>query len=1005
MGSKTFQYTGGWQKFDVPTKVDWVTVDVHGGGYQTVRRGGHVKGKIKLKDTDVLWIAVGGHGTDAAGRGGAPGGWPNGGDGGPAINSSGGGSGAGSSAVRLGSTTGSIIAVAGGCGGYSGDNGVPGRGGTTVGESGARGSAGPNSIGVATGGTQTQGGEGGSSSSGGSFGGRDASDGALGQAGNGGGTGGYNGPGGGGGGGGFRSGGGGNGGSTGYAPGSGGGGGSNYTGGLDVVIANERGTGSSYNGTVTLTWEDPAPANQSPSPPTTIKIGGKDASDGMSTGSMGSIDITAVVNDPDKDNTRISVRFYDSKGASNHATVLSDYVATGKTATAKVTGLAQNTHYYLRIYSQDKDGAFSTNYTSVNFWTNRSPGEPTLNSPANFASFDSLTPISFSWTHHDDDGDGLAASEIHFRDADSAQWAGAHPVNGNQPLWVSSTNPPEFKSNRFYFWQVRTKDTHGVWGPWCEARQFYITGTSTPPKQLGPVKGATVHADAPVTFTWKFIDPDPGDSQRKADLRWRPVEQMHAGNVVDTASMEDDWFTLFGSETSPGGSASWTIPANTFQIDYHYEWQIRTYDRLSANGTASDWTPSEDFHAIATPGLLSVAEPITQGAQARGTLGQGAYRAFIFEKGGQRRLAEVTDIISGSWGRVRDDLSSALVTVYPTSGNSGMLGNLRSWLHELVIYRDGARVWEGPITRLGYNVDSVEIEAHDVMAWVYRRIMRQGYNDTGSSKRSVVERAAMIIEQALGPDDPNILPYLTAFQYDDDAQQARVRDAFASTAWEEIDDLAASAGLDYVVAGRRIILFDTHRQIGKLPAMNDSHFADPPIVTEYGMSGATVFGVTNNSGYFGTANGSGVPASGIERTYGYGRLELLASAYGDTSSASESALTAAERATLTATLNQQAQRNLSNRWPIPLQVRVPDGTTLQPTTPIDIQWLVPGVWIPLQAERTIRKVMQWQKLDNIAVSWDNSGEKVAVTMSPAPGAGEDPDADAQAAADAAAGGS
>ena len=61
---------------------------------------------------------------------------------------------------------------------------------------------------------------------------------------------------------------------------------------------------------------------------------------------------------------------------------------------------------------------------------------------------------------------------------------------------------------------------------------------------------------------------------------------------------------------------------------------------------------------------------------------------------------------------------------------------------------------------------------------------------------------------------------------------------WSTTAWEQVDDLAATAGLDYTVIGRRILLWDTHVPIGRLPTMTDGDFSDSPIVTEYGMQTA-----------------------------------------------------------------------------------------------------------------------------------------------------------------------
>ena len=92
---------------------------------------------------------------------------------------------------------------------------------------------------------------------------------------------------------------------------------------------------------------------------------------------------------------------------------------------------------------------------------------------------------------------------------------------------------------------------------------------------------------------------------------------------------------------------------------------------------------------------------------------------------------------------------------------------------------------------------------------------------------------------------------------------------WAKTAWDEIDDMAANAGLDYSVTGRRIILNDTHRPVGRLPEFRSTYFASPPKISEYGMLLADVYGVTNGTGLWGAWIGDenvltftpGVPAA------------------------------------------------------------------------------------------------------------------------------------------------
>jgi hypothetical protein len=286
------------------------------------------------------------------------------------------------------------------------------------------------------------------------------------------------------------------------------------------------------------------------------------------------------------------------------------------------------------------------------------------------------------------------------------------------------------------------------------------------------------------------------------------------------------------------------------------------------------------------------------------------------------------------------------------------------------------------------------------MAYAYRRILRTGYNDayrlikkgTGGKPNeylgllSVVERAAMLLIQGLAPYDPNVLPYLTAIQFPDDARESRVVADWSRMVWEEVDDLAATAGLDYTTVGRRILLWDTHQPVGRIPELRDGDFSDSPVVTEYGMQLSNFLAVTNNSGAVGFNQVSA-------KSSPYGPVEMLASSYSDSSSAAPTVVTAEALAAMQSSLEEQAKRNISGRWPTPLVVRIPDSSTLNPKANIGFQQLIPGVWMPLRSVNTPRPVLQWQKLDSVSVEASDAGESVKIVVSPAPHGGEDPDAD------------
>ena len=1004
MGSRTYRYTGQWEQWDVPKDVEYVTVTLDGAG-SGQRKGGRVSGRIRVNKNQTLFILVGEAGKANKGSEGGAATVGGGGAGGDGRGNPGGWSGGGATVIRLNSRTGMVRAVAAGAGGDSGDGGQGGQGGTLIGENGwpAGGYPGgytdddgnrfnPN-VGNATGGTQVQGGNGGTSSAGTGYNGQNAVDGVLARAGRGGGglprT-----FGGGGGGGGYHPGGGGQAGFVDETPGGGGGGGSNYVGGM-LGATNLRGEGSAGNGRVTLTWVDPPPANQPPTPPTEVRINGETPTRGYATQSTGAVTISAKLSDPKHtQKVRLIVQYSPDEDFRRQVkTERSDLVEqennkTGKEketgrASVRLTGLSRNTHYYARLYGQDAEGLRSVNYTAIDFWTNRDPSAPDQRLPGENVSIAETSSVQFEWRHVDPDANSTqSAFELQWRRARTPTTPAGDWVTTllGTSFYVYVVNPGVFAANRFYEWRVRTRDQQGQWGPFSGVRSFFISGAAAPPTLDYPVQDEAVDVSAGVRFRWTFRDPDQGDTQSQADIRYRPV-----------GSGAEQWFTVLGGGSTPGSSTEWTLPPTSFIPGVRYQWQARTRDTLTSS--VSGWSDPATFHAVETPGIGGAPELLQLVTEPLVQLGIGQNRVFVYDRGGMVRRGELTSLARVTYSRKRDDIGNLIAD---TNGYSAedweFIGSLRSWIHEIVVFRDGVRVWEGPITRITYRPDGVEIEAKDVMAYIYRRILRQGYNDSyrivnGEQRglSTVVERAVRICMNALAPDDPNLLPYLTSLDFPDDARVSRSVPDYSRSAWEEIDDLAATAGLDYVAVGRRIIFWDTHRPLGRLPELRDENFSDPPIVTEYGMLTANIFAVTNNNGVYGLSTRGLLPGP-------YGLIEQVASSYGETEAGLEEALSQESREALEKTLTQQADRNISGRYPTPVTVRVPDNSALHPETPVGFNQLVPGVWVPIRAENTPRTLAQWQKLDLVTVEQTAQGERVMVTMSPAPNAGEDPDA-------------
>lgn len=734
----------------------------------------------------------------------------------------------------------------------------------------------------------------------------------------------------------------------------------------------------------------------------------------MATRRLKQVTITARIDDPNAGQEVRLIAFYSfNKFATPPKRVASPYGPQARRAQVVLSDLRQNTRYQVRLYTQDALGRLSKQYSAVTFWTNRPPAA-VLVSPSENSEYNEDQSLLFDWKFVDpDEKDSQTAYQLRWS-TDQKNWTYlTREGTPGKNTFITLPAPGRFRANTNYYWSVRVRDEAGIWSQWAINQSFFIRGLSSPPVLLDPIGGIgkAVIATRPYLFTWKFRDPYPANEQTQADIRWREVTSGDEGAPTD-----EGWFMRIGVGGTPGPAMQWEIPAGSFQAGFVYEWQVRTYDTL--HGIPSGWSTSASFVATGEPGALTLVDPPDlEGAQPMGALGCGNHRVFVYDRGGKVMRGEIKPLARVQWSRLRDDISNALVL---TNGFGAdcceLLGGLRSWMHELVIFRDGIRVFEGPITRITYTATDVEIECKDVMAYLYRRIMRQGYNDAyrridltpktppapaPSTKggpytiiglNTVVERALQITVNALAYQDPNVLPYVTAIQYDDDARQNRVVPDYSRTAWEEIDDLAATAGLDYTVVGRRIMYWDTHRSIGRLPEMRDGDFEDPVIVTEYGMQASNYFAVTNNAGIWGATYP--LDKNAQDWHIPYGPVEMLSSAYGENeaSATSTESMNQAAKSAIEATLRAQAQKGIGNRWPSPVVARVPDNSRLNPDVNLTIQQLVPGVWIPLRATKTCRNVSQWQKLDAVQVEQEAGIESIRVTMSPAPhGGNDDPD--------------
>lgn len=361
------------------------------------------------------------------------------------------------------------------------------------------------------------------------------------------------------------------------------------------------------------------------------------------------------------------------------------------------------------------------------------------------------------------------------------------------------------------------------------------------------------------------------------------------------------------------------------------------------------------------------------------------HTAFIYERGGAKLIAPLGDISRVQYERIRDEISAATVTIAARHHDCNIaLGLLGVGRHEMVIFRDEERVWEGPITHVTYQGKAVEISARDVGHYVYRTMMTKEYDNRYPNIGRVTERVHRVLMDELvrmeAQNPPiNVRPHIVPHLHVDDARTSARTLPYQMTVYEHLDSMAARGGLDYTVVGRAIHLWDVHSNaMGQTGMVSAEDFIGDIAITEYGMELATVSAVTDGKGRVGIA--------GAADPY-YGLVEILDTAYDESSGEDWDEGDEQPEPPSVPEMRSQAQRILAGRNPTPVVVRVPDNSTLNPNGALTLADLIPGVFIPLQAELPGRTLSQMQKLDRVTVEETPSGETIKVVLSPTPKSG------------------
>lgn len=372
----------------------------------------------------------------------------------------------------------------------------------------------------------------------------------------------------------------------------------------------------------------------------------------------------------------------------------------------------------------------------------------------------------------------------------------------------------------------------------------------------------------------------------------------------------------------------------------------------------------------------------------------GQHVAEIYALGGQRKIADLTPLASVRWQRIRDDISVAEITV-PSLDCCEVLADLRTISNELHISRITAggyeKVWEGPITRLEYERDLTRIFAEDVLWQAKRCVIQETYDQSYPNIGMVLDRMTWLLHHCyFRYGDPwKMAGRFHPIVGTEDPKTSRVVFAWQMYVWDDLDKYAEDYGADYTVYKREIYYHDVGLRWLTIPDLDEVHLTDSPRIVEYGNQLATRGIVTNARGYAGVAadiNASlahyGTVIDWLTTNDMDGQPGLVVNAEGDVvpDPEAERAPTSQEIAGWTET----AARSVSDRYPAPVAIVVPAGTSLVPGAPWEMHHLVPGAWFRITTSRLCRAVSEWQRLQEVVVEESERGETVSFTCVAAP---------------------
>lgn len=317
-------------------------------------------------------------------------------------------------------------------------------------------------------------------------------------------------------------------------------------------------------------------------------------------------------------------------------------------------------------------------------------------------------------------------------------------------------------------------------------------------------------------------------------------------------------------------------------------------------------------------------------------LGCGNYDVFLMRRGGSRMVKQLK-FTAIEWNRNIDDVSIANVVLAGIQGGKGTwccddAHLITPWEHEVGVYRNGLRVWAGPVVSRSSTKAGISINCRDLMVWMKRRRVHNDMNFVNADLAAIFHR---VVNDALIPDNTMGLvvnPQLCGVNGD-----RKILAAQYKIAWPIIDELSRT-GVDWTVVDRQVSIGNFELQLDPIATLTDGSFIE---YDEFQVSGDDLVtdAVTIGDG-FGEAGATivGRTVGGDFARYGVHELVFQESSIRD---------------------NLSANRNARSRWDLNHEpAKFFTGGVLSQEAEIDVSELIAG--------RAVRLAISEDLCDNVS---------------------------------------